>query len=645
MGLRNFSLTTKFTLSIILILLVFCVIFSFLLYYHLKQKVIEDANEKTKIILTQIDALGSYVKEELRPAIFKLLEETGQKDRFIIKGMSTTHVRHSVMNRFNNKFSSYTYKRVSTEPINPNHKADGVYLKLIHFFRNNNGKELWSGILKVDNEEILIMAKPVIVENGCLVCHGKIKDAPQALLEMYPRSRDFQWKVGDIMGVEAVSAPIASTLVEIKGIAVSTFLFGATSLILLFIALQGIFWNFVVKPLKNLSSLFKGIVEGTEPLNQKIEVKTKDEIGELIFSFNQMAIHLYEAQEATKKYAETLQTIFEGITDPLALVNSNCSVEMTNQAYRNWIKEHRAAVFNAPCNLEKLDADTFCPIYFLKKVIENKTPLSEFWEGEDGKHYFMHFYPIFDEKNEVVKVVHYVKDITERRKIEEQMRITEKLAAIGQLSAGLAHEINNPLGGIKLCFNNLTSTEMDEETRKIHIEVINNGLNKIQEIIKQLLDFAKQTELFISPADINNLIENVLKLTDYLISKHQIQVVKKLKTNLPKIMVDQNKIEQVFLNIILNAIQAMKGNEKILIIETDIKNQNFIISFTDTGPGIPDDILPKIFDPFFTTKPVGQGTGLGLSVSKSIIEQHNGKIWVKTSSKGTTFTVELPIQP
>jgi len=98
--------------------------------------------------------------------------------------MSTTHVRHSVMNRFNNKFSSYTYKRVSTEPINPNHKADGVYLNLIQFFMNNNGKE-WRGILKVDNEEILIMAKPIIVENGCLVCHGKIKDAPQALLSTF----------------------------------------------------------------------------------------------------------------------------------------------------------------------------------------------------------------------------------------------------------------------------------------------------------------------------------------------------------------------------------------------------------------------------------------------------------------------------
>lgn len=644
MKLKNLSLNTKFTISIIFIILVFCIIFSFLVYYHLKQKVIEDANEKTRIILTQIDALGNYVKEELRPAIFRLLEETGKKDEFIVEGMSTTHVRLSVMKRFNNKIGNYTYKRVSTEPINPEHKADEIHAELIRYFYENKDKEFWSGIKRIGNQDILIMAKPVITEKSCLICHGKKDAAPKSLLKMFPRSKDFTWKEGDIMGIEAVYLPIATTLVEIKGIAISTFLFGLVSLIFLFITLQGAFWNFVIKPLKSLSTLFKGIVNGTEPLNQKIEVKTEDEIGELIYSFNQMAKFLYEAQEATKKYAETLQTIFEGITDPLALVNPDCTVEMTNHAYRLWLKEKRAAVFNSPCNLEKITADTSCPLYFLKKVIENKKPISEYWEGEDGNHYFIHIYPIFNEQNEVIKVVHYVKDVTERRKIEEQMRITEKLAAIGQLSAGLAHEINNPLGGVKLCFNNLISTEMDEETKKEHIKVINQGLTKIHDIIRQLLDFSKQTELIITPVNINDLIENVLRLTDYLISKKGIKVVKKFET-IPHILIDQNKIEQVFLNIILNAIQAMEGEERILTIETTKKHNKCLISFSDTGHGIPSEIIEKIFDPFFTTKPVGQGTGLGLSVSKAIIEQHNGKIYVRSSTKGTTFTVELPVKP
>lgn len=643
MSLKNLSLRIKFSIAIGSVILFFCVIFSFLLYYHLKQKVIADAQEKTRIILIQIDSLGSYVKEELRPAIFRLLEETGQREKFLIEGMSTTHVRMSVMRRFNNTVGSYTYRRVSTAPLNQEHMADEIHKKLIEYFEENRDRSQWNGIEVINGQEILIMAKPVITEKGCLICHGKVSDAPKALLRKYPRTRDFNWKEGDIMGVEAVSFPIASTLSEIREIAVSTFLFGTISLLFLFIGVHGSFWNFVIKPLQNLSSLFRGIVNGSEPLNQNIEVKTKDEIGELIQSFNLMSHYLFEAQEATKKYAETLRTIFEGITDPLALVNPDCTVEMTNRAYRTWINEQRAAVFSSPCDLNKLGPDNFCPLYFLKKALETKKPVSEYWEGEDGNHYYMHIYPIFNEQGEVIKVVHYVKDVTEKRKIEEQMRITEKLAAIGQLSAGLAHEINNPLGGIKLCFNNLIYTNMDEETRKKHIEVINQGFEKIQQIIRQLLDFSKKTELVVSSVNVNELVENVLQLTDYLTYKKGIKIVKDFTSPMPNILVDQNKIEQVFLNIVLNAIQAMNGRERVLTIRTSINGNYCQVSFEDTGPGIPEEIITKIFDPFFTTKPVGEGTGLGLSVSKSIVEQHNGRIIVKTSKTGTTFTVELPV--
>ncbi|MEK7864294.1 MAG: ATP-binding protein, partial [Nitrospirota bacterium] len=235
------------------------------------------------------------------------------------------------------------------------------------------------------------------------------------------------------------------------------------------------------------------------------------------------------------------------------------------------------------------------------------------------------------------------KDITDKKQIEEHMRRAEKLAAIGQLSSGVAHEINNPLGGIKLCFNNLITTEMDDETRRTHIKVINSGLERIQDIVKQLLDFSKKTSLSVSPRSINNLIDGVLKLTEYLISEKKIKVVKNFSTDIPQVILDQNKMEQVFLNVILNAIQAMDEKSGELTIDTVLNNGYCDISFADTGPGIPAKVLPHIFDPFFTTKPVGEGTGLGLSVSKSIVEQHNGKIIFETSEKGTRFTVKLPL--
>jgi signal transduction histidine kinase len=185
---------------------------------------------------------------------------------------------------------------------------------------------------------------------------------------------------------------------------------------------------------------------------------------------------------------------------------------------------------------------------------------------------------------------------------------------------------------------------MDEDMRKKHIEVINKGFQKIQGIIRQLLDFSKQTELYVSSASVNEMIEDVLKLMEYLISKRKIQIIKDLAQDIPVLMVDKNKMEQVFINIILNAIQAMNGKEGTLLIKAYAEDNKCILSFTDSGEGIPTDILPRIFDPFFTTKPVGEGTGLGLSVSKSIIEQHGGTIYVETSERGSTFTVELPLK-
>lgn len=642
MRLKDLSLSTKFTLAISLILIVFCIIFSVILYYHLKERVLEDASEKTRIILVQIDAVGDYVKEELRPAMFNILHGSKRED-FIVEAMSTTHVRFSVMKRFNNELGDYIYRRVSINPLNPKNTADELHRRLIEFFNKNREKTTWNGIINHSGQEYLIRAKPVVVERSCLVCHGKLKDAPRTLIKKYNRTKDLHWNEGDVMGVESVAVPLATTLGEIKGIAISTFVFGIISLFFLFLSLQAAFWSLVSRPLGRLTGIFKNIVDGTEPLNQNIPVQSKDEIGELITSFNQMSRYLYEAQEGMRKHADTLKTIFEGISDPLALIAPDCTVELTNSAYREWMTKGIRAVFREKCEPENCDPDIICPVCFLKRLKEEKKPLSEYWEDETGRHYYIHLYPIFNNKGEVIKAVHYVKDITERKQMEEQMRITEKLAAIGQLSAGLAHEINNPLGGIRLCFNNLISTDMDEETRQKHIEVINTGLQKIQDIIRQLLDFSKQTELVMTYSSVNELIENVLRLTEYIITKRGIMVIKEFTKDIPEVRVDRNKMEQVFLNIILNAVQAMDGHKGTLVIKTSSENGKCLISFSDTGPGIPEVILPKIFDPFFTTKPVGEGTGLGLSVSKSIVEQHNGAIHVKTSQRGTTFIVELPL--
>lgn len=225
----------------------------------------------------------------------------------------------------------------------------------------------------------------------------------------------------------------------------------------------------------------------------------------------------------------------------------------------------------------------------------------------------------------------------------EVLSQTEKMVSIGRLASGVAHEINNPLSGIALCFKNLTELKMEHSKREQLIGAINDGLQKIKNIIEQLLDFSRMTVTEKKPADVNNLINRLLVLLNYSASKKNIKIVDDLSDDIPEILMDENKMTQVFLNIMLNALQAMDGGG-VLTIKT-IKGNGFcVVSISDTGKGIHQEIRPYIFDQFFTTKDVGEGTGLGLSVSKGIVDQHGGAIDVESEvGVGTTFRIKLPI--
>lgn len=641
--LKNLKLTTKFSFLVIVILLAFSSVFSLIIYKQLKNRAIEAANENTLIIMTQINAVGSYVRNTLRPKMYQLMQHLNQED-FFVEAMSTTHVSQEVMRLFNAELKDYVYNRVSDRPINKNNIAQDFQLELLNYFRANPEEIAFNGTVNVRGNDVILRAKPIRASHSCMQCHSNEHVAPKGLLKRYPDAQF--WRHDEsIVGVDIVYVPIDVTISQIKGFAIATYALALTSVFFLFMSLQGAFWSLVSRPLNNLAVLFKAIAKGAEPLNQALPVERHDEIGELTEAFNQLAHHLYEAQKSLQNSAETLRSIFEGITDPVALVNPDCSLEMTNQAYREWITKGISAVFTKKCDPDVCDADTMCPVCYLAKVKKEKKPVSEYWESEDGKYYYIHLYPIFDENGNVYKAVHYVKDITDKMKMHEQMRIAEKMAAVGQLSAGVAHEINNPLGGIRLCFNNLIKTDMDEKTRQEHIELINSALERIQKTVKQLLDFSKTSSLTVSSVNINSVLENVFKLADYYLNKREIELIKDFEPDLPSIMADADKLQQVFLNLLLNAIHAMKDTGGTLTVRTGLQNQHIVIVFEDTGHGISERDLPYIFDPFFTTKGVGEGTGLGLSVSKSIIEQHHGRIDVKSSPAGTVFTIHIPTKP
>ncbi|MFA4911793.1 MAG: ATP-binding protein, partial [Desulfobacteria bacterium] len=231
----------------------------------------------------------------------------------------------------------------------------------------------------------------------------------------------------------------------------------------------------------------------------------------------------------------------------------------------------------------------------------------------------------------------------ELRRTHANMIQTEKMAAMGKLAAGLAHEINNPLGGVLTCLETLRQDSQDEELRVKYFNLIQTGLERIRKTVKQLLNFGKQRNFQPEPTDINMLMNRTLEMTSHHFSSNRITVRKEFDEDIPKILADPHQLIQVFVNLILNAIQAMpEGGDLWINICQEDKNVSIIIR--DRGCGIPKENLDRIFDPFFSTKGHEQGTGLGLSVSYAIIQDHAGEIEVESEEGfGSQFMILLPI--
>ena len=229
-----------------------------------------------------------------------------------------------------------------------------------------------------------------------------------------------------------------------------------------------------------------------------------------------------------------------------------------------------------------------------------------------------------------------------RQATRQEIGRSEQLASVGRLAAGVAHEINNPLTGV-LAFADMMRDKdnLDEQDRQ-DLELIIRETKRVREIVRGLLDFARETPFVQRPLDINELIVQTLRLLGKREAFQDIYLVEDLGEHLPLVSVDRNQLQQVLLNLTLNACESMPEGGTLLV-SSSTAHGRVLIHVTDTGCGIGREDLDRIFEPFFTTKPVGKGTGLGLSVSYGILQQHGGTLKVESElGKGTTFTISLP---
>jgi len=355
-------------------------------------------------------------------------------------------------------------------------------------------------------------------------------------------------------------------------------------------------------------------------------------------------------EEISKEKKEWERT-FDAITDMVWIEDGRQQVIRANQTLLTRTGFSKAEIMGRHCAelLARISiGSTQC---LCMDTLSAKRPTFQELKNSSGGIFHFWAYPLVDDEGKLYAIVHYLKDVTAQKRLEQQLVLSDKLASLGTLVAGIAHEINNPLGIIagysealldrahEPALANVPGFEdFPEYLRTIHSEIF-----RCKGILKSLLEFARPSGGTFREIDINELIKEVLLLLQHRTSRLKHKLELSLNRDLPKIYADAGSFRQLLMNLLLNAIYFTPEGGGISIITGLDTTGRIRLTVRDTGAGIPPELLGKVFDPFFTTKPVGEGTGLGLTISHRIVEEHRGAIEVESQpGKGTAFIITLP---
>ena len=393
-------------------------------------------------------------------------------------------------------------------------------------------------------------------------------------------------------------------------------------------------FNTMTRPLRKLAFDMDGIQYGRYVEYGDQQPKREDEIGVLQRSFSSMIQRL---KEADLKWENT----FDSITDLISIHTSDYTIVKANRALAQRLHTTADKLIGKKCWEVFHGFDGACPGCPHSATLTTMTAATfEVEYPALGGIFLATTFPVFNEKGELTGTIHIAKDITEEKRLQEKFIQSKKMASMGQMAAGIAHEINNPLNSILGYATYLLETS-DGLTGKEELDRIARAAARCRDAVRRFLDFARETPSKIELVNVKDIAENILSMLHHHISSQKIEVVCEIGADL-WINADKGQIEEVFINMILNACDAMPDGGELSI--TAAGDDSWIkINVSDTGCGIPKENLNKIFDPFFTTKDPGKGTGLGLAVSHTIIRNHGGSIDCRSEpGAGTNFTITLP---
>ncbi len=348
-----------------------------------------------------------------------------------------------------------------------------------------------------------------------------------------------------------------------------------------------------------------------------------------------------------------LQDIIDSQDDVILIIGRDYDIEDINESGRALLGVSKEKACGKKC-YQVLHSGTgpceYCPLTQTLKT--RKAESVERYDEALSKHLRIRSAPILNKKGDVIKCICSMRDITglvnaeaKQKRMRQELSLNRRLVAIGQVAAGITHEINNPLTGVTAFAQMLMQMDIPENMKEA-VEVIHEGAIRVVGIVDRLRTFARRDRPENEHADINAIIANTLAIRSYEMRSNGIEVKTHLDKNLPRTMANIGQLQQVCLNIIINAEQAMETSprRKELTITTEQVVDRIIVSIRDNGPGISQEIIDELFDPFFTTKGNSSGMGLGLNISRDIITEHGGEIRVWSKPElGATFIIDLPI--
>ncbi len=381
---------------------------------------------------------------------------------------------------------------------------------------------------------------------------------------------------------------------------------------------------------------------------------------------------------------EEVETILNGIEDFILVITPDKKIIDVNMPFLEKMGFDRNEVIGKTCyevwrrgDPPCIKGDSICP---LNQAVRSKEPyvsiLTRSNRGGEKRYIEVIVYPIWEKDGKISKFIEISRDITARKLEEEEIKRNlermveertrqlgetqaklihqDKMASLGKLSASVVHEINNPNAGIlnlivliRRMISEGPVSEKELSQFEKYLGLMESETRRISRIVSNLLAFSRQSEMEMLPINVNQLVEKVLLLNSNLIKINDIKLEKNLDDQIPDVNGSEDQLQQVFMNLLSNAVEAMENRRGgILAISTSHERdmRNVVITFSDTGNGVPGENIPKLFEPFFTTKKNRKGVGLGLSVAYGIVEEHKGSIRVVSKEgKGTKFIVELPV--